>query len=274
MKVKSGDRVKINKKSYWYYENQNEDSNNPNCEGTVSGLLDCSKSLPIVVKWDNKTRNSYSEKDLDLVTVGDTTKTTNTIDMQTISQIQEQAVRDTVKNLLVPTNKVSTLEVKMALRKSHPQLRWEQQLIHDLMDTFYQNGELLFNDNGTFREYYDPKLVKVAKVKVVKTPTTKGKVKVTTPTNRISRSKALDIIDNLKGKRFTAIFTKKDGTERTINGSVMPTVDGSKLGYITVKEASILKRNKKLGTNDNAVKQINLQTLKSLKANGQTYKIR
>lgn len=84
----------------------------------------------------------------------------------------------------------------------------------------------------------------------------------------ISRTKALQLMENNHGHFFTATFTKKDGSERTMNCQYLKDQSASKLGYIKVKEPAALKRG------ETAIKQVNLQTLKAVSIAKVSYKIR
>lgn len=86
---------------------------------------------------------------------------------------------------------------------------------------------------------------------------------------KISRLKALELMKNSKGQFFTAIFDKKDGTERIMNCQWLKDQKENPLGYVVVRDAALIKTNK-----NNCTRNINLQTLKSLRLSGQTYKIR
>ena len=81
---------------------------------------------------------------------------------------------------------------------------------------------------------------------------------------KINRTQALELMTNNKGRFFTVSFLKKDDSERTINGRY---VSHDKLGYVKVSEMS----KKKKGERD--VRNVNLQTIFFLKANGNSYKI-
>lgn len=91
---------------------------------------------------------------------------------------------------------------------------------------------------------------------------TKTPVKAT----RISRTAAVELIKQSKGKFFTATFVEKDGTVRTMNtrySSKSPVTD---LGYIPVKDMQLPK-----GSN---YRQINTRTIQTLRINKVNYKIR
>lgn len=86
---------------------------------------------------------------------------------------------------------------------------------------------------------------------------------------RIGKKKALDLMKGNKGHFFTAEFVTKEGSRRTINCQYLKDQSQSELGYVKVQEA--IKR--KMDPEGNAIRQINMQTLKSLKIAGQTYKV-
>ena len=62
-KFKIGDKVKLRKDSWFYKCSSN--SNPANIEGIVKGYSEC--ILPVEIQWDNHTRNSYNESDLELI---------------------------------------------------------------------------------------------------------------------------------------------------------------------------------------------------------------
>lgn len=86
---------------------------------------------------------------------------------------------------------------------------------------------------------------------------------------RISRTAALKMIQGNKGRFFTAVFTKKDGTLRTINAQYLPDQDNSALGYVKVRDQALIKKQ----PND-CTRQINLQTLSQIKIGGTLYKVK
>jgi hypothetical protein len=77
---------------------------------------------------------------------------------------------------------------------------------------------------------------------------------------KINKTKAVDIIKNMKGRIFTVSFNKKENNElRSINGRYK---SQSKLGNISI----ITSRSKE-------IKSFDPHNLKRLKANGNDYKI-
>lgn len=80
--------------------------------------------------------------------------------------------------------------------------------------------------------------------------------------SRVSRSKAVELIKGSKGKFFTATFTKKDGSSRTINCNYK-SGSTTNMGYIRVYSMK-----------DKGYRTINPQTLKALVINNNTYTVR
>lgn len=200
----------------------------------------------------------------------------------TFMKQMKDAVLDTAKKLLKANNTVTTLEIKVDLRKNHSHFYWTQDTVSKYMDELANEGNFTYSDNGTFRVYSYTKSVSTGvagtthvsgtigtttPVAVAKT-TTKTKQNMAT-TATISRTKALDLMKNNKGHFFTATFMKKDGSTRTINGQYLKDQGSSNLGYVKVKESGKLKTD----PND-STRQINLQTLQVLKIAGKTYKVR
>jgi len=212
------------------------------------------------------------------------------------------AVINTAKALCKAQNTVTTLEIKAEVIKNHPQFHWTQNFVSATMDDAYEAGMFTYTDtvtNGnTHRIYSDVAPVTpvttgaLAKTGIRKvgrptgstnkpkaTATPKRKVVAVTPTKTIGKTKALELMENNKGHFFTATFVAKKG-ERTINCQYLKDQTYSKLGYVKVKEAIKAKAQKnapkKKGAvvKDDTIRQINLQTLKSLTIAGNSYKVR
>lgn len=207
------------------------------------------------------------------------------------------AVENTTNKLLKANNTVTTLEIKVELRKMYPNTRYNQDLISDTMKQLSQENKYTYIDNGTYRIYSlinQPSSTRVKRGLVkgsaialaagAKAALTRLKnktvhltvaqpisnfVKSKTLSNKISRQKALDMIKDNKGHFFTAVFVKKDGTDRKINAQYLKDQQDMSLGYIKVREASKLK-----STPNDCTRNVNLQTLKSLKIKGNEYTIK
>jgi len=168
-----------------------------------------------------------------------------------------------ILGLLEANNSITTLEVKVELRRNHPEFSWLQKDISSFMNEMHLEGDLTYEDNGTFRVYHGEAKKKALAKKDPKTGKSMPKLKM----QKISRTKAMDLMIGNKGYFFTAEFVKKDGEVRIINCQCLKDQD-PKLGYVKVKEASLMRSDP-----DKAIRNINIQTLKSLKIGGVAYKV-
>lgn len=207
-------------------------------------------------------------------------------DEECVLATKDDMIRYISNKLLKANNTITTLEVKIELRTKFPRIKWNQSEIHDYFVNGVNNNIFeVVDDNGTYRTYASKNKSKTNKSmkKPIKVPisnvtvgTTPAQVISLAPTqtksrkdNRISRTKAYEMMKNNKGRFFTATFIKKDNTERTINCQFLKDQTELNMGYVRVRESSKLKTNPK-----DATRQINLQTLKRLKIGGAEYKIR
>ena len=180
-----------------------------------------------------------------------------------IKTLKRGQMAATVMNLLAANNTITTLEVKIALRTMYPDWNWPQNEVSEFMNNMHLKGDLTYEDNGTYR-IYSGEAKKKSNSKKDATGKKLKKVKMI----NISKSKACDLMMGNKGYFFTAEFVKKDGEVRIINCQCIKDQD-LKLGYVKVKEASLMRTKP-----DAAIRQINLQTLKSLKIGGVAYKVK
>ena len=193
--------------------------------------------------------------------------------------LKEGQMAAAVAMLLKANNSVTTLEVKTQLRSEFPKGRWVQREVSAFMAELADSGDLTFKDNGTFRTY-SLKGVKL-KTAVKSTPTMTGKksMKVSvTPVvsilkgqkaKKISRTNALDLMLNNKGRFFTAEFINKEGDRRVMNCQLVKDQKQAKLGYVKVREASLMRSS----TPEKAIRNVNIQTLEGLKIGGVLYKV-
>ena len=181
-----------------------------------------------------------------------------------IKNVMRGHISAVVLQLLDPNNSITTLEIKNELRRQWPEFSWLQKDVSNFMNELHLSGEVTYNDNGTFRTYSGETPKTTSKKKDTKTGKTIPKVKMT----NISKSDAFDKIMANKGYFFTAEVVKKNGDHRVINCQALKDQD-PKLGYIKVKEASLMRTDP-----DKAVRQINIQTIKALKIAGVAYKIK
>lgn len=78
-------------------------------------------------------------------------------------------------------------------------------------------------------------------------------------TQKISRTTAVDLINNSKGRFITVTFTTKDNRVRTING---PRKNQTQLGNITIYSVK-----------DKGYRSFDPKNLTALKVNSQSYKV-
>lgn len=208
------------------------------------------------------------------------------------SQVKKDAVLNAANALLQANNTVTTLEIKNKIRtdKATEDLYIDQQIVHDVMEEAHQAGNFaIVDDNGTYRTYSAIKVPsslqkRKAQLKNM-TQSAIAPLDITSKRGRgrprknpatpaikptyISRRKALELMQNNSGHFFTAVFVKKDGEERKMNCQYLKDQSASQLGYLKIKEPAAIKRGEK-----SAIKNLNLQTLKSLSIGGSHYKIR
>jgi hypothetical protein len=164
---------------------------------------------------------------------------------KTIHPKKDEMIIKYAKDLLKANNTITTLEVKNELRNKNPQYVWNQSDISAKLADLANKNILSFTDNGTYRVY---SLIKKQKPNVMST-------------SRISRSKALEMIQESKGKFFTVKFISKKG-EREMNCQFNAKTQQGKLGYLTVTDVVLREH-----------RNINLQTLKELRINKKNYRI-
>jgi hypothetical protein len=206
--------------------------------------------------------------------------TNNNSKIETMTkQTMKDAVLTTAKALLVANNTITTLEIKLQLIKDFPYFYWKQVTVSELVDELVTEGKLtVVDDNGTYRTYADP--TQPARTGNIATGNSTGKVTVTTkkvastPTIKapkgktISATKAVELMKNNKGRFFTVTFTKKDQSQRTLNGQWVKDQKTNAKGYVLVKDAAKMKK-----TPTDCIRNVNLQTLHSISINGSTYRV-
>lgn len=80
----------------------------------------------------------------------------------------------------------------------------------------------------------------------------------------ISKSKALELMQNSRGKFFSVTFVKQDKTSRKMQAKYDSKVSLNPLGFIVLKDVC----------DNNQLKNVNLQQLTELKINKKTYKVK
>ena len=220
---------------------------------------------------------------------------------------KQSALKEVATRLLKANNTVTTLEIKAELFVKYPDYYWDQQMVSDYMAQEFKGVD--YTDNGTYRTYSfvnqpvnAPVIGKTPKTRVAPVPTptaapvptpqptsaptkpskvkTVAGLKGTGKTKYISRTNAAKMMANNHGHFFTAVFVDKKGEERLINCQYLKNQSGTDLGYIKVREASLVREARKvLATNPLAkapsdIRNVNVQTLKAIKIGGELYKIR
>lgn len=217
----------------------------------------------------NKTiSQAVSFKDVKII---NNNKNSNNMSTQ-FNQLMKTEVLKAAQTLAKANNTFTTLELKVKLRKEVPNFYWTQATVSSIMDELAKEGKFNYKDNGTYRIYSDP-TVKIANKPVAKSTVAVKKVTTSKTLNmanakKISRKKALELMENSKGRFFTVEFVKQDGSLRLLNGQYVKDQKKSALGYILMKESSKLKANVK-----EPIRNVNIQTLKALKISGQVYKV-
>lgn len=179
-----------------------------------------------------------------------------------IKNVMRGHMSTVILGLLEANNTITTLEVKTELRGKYPEFSWKQADVSDFMNEMHLEGDLTYEDNGTYR-IYSGEVTKTTSTK----KDSKGKVLAKIKPKKISKTKALELMSNCGGRFFTAEFVNKEDEVRVMNCQYIQGQD-HKLGYVKVREASKMR-----STPKDCIRQINLQTIKSLKIAGVAYKI-
>lgn len=164
-----------------------------------------------------------------------------------------QTIKQVANALLKANNTVTTLELKVELRKKYPSQKWKQSDISQAMNDLYLQGLYTYTDNGTYRVY------SAVAAPVAKTVVSGRKAS----TQKVSRTKALELIQKNGGRFFDVTFTKKDGTTREMKCRIEKhNTKPTNFGYLLV-----------LDVEDNTPKSLNLQTVSELRMNKNVYKV-
>lgn len=262
MQFKLKDKVTLNPESE-FADNPSNLSNPLNMVGEITELdnkIGLTVDLPILVKWENGKTNSYNEKDLLIL---------NKIIMSTTKQLMQNLVQSTALELCKANNTFTTLELKIKLRTEHPEFVWNQGTVSSIMMDLANLNKFTFINNGTYRIYSNPSILLTKTITPLKKQVALPSLSKGRQTAKITRTKALEMMKNNKGRFFTVTFVKQDKTERTLNGIYVKDQTPSPLGYIIMKEAKLMKSGAK-----EQIRNINLQTLKSIKIAGKTYQVK
>jgi len=188
----------------------------------------------------------------------------------------------TLVNVLTKNNATSVPQIKEELRKTHGEYFWNETFVRTVMNDYVTTSVLKVNPNNV---YYMAKwpigkiktevptpapLTVAAKTPVSNKKAPKAPVKDKWVTNlSISKSKALSMMQNNKGRFFSVQFTKKsDKTLRTMNCQYLSgqTIN---LGIVKVKEAALL-----IAKDPNPVRSFDIHTVKRVSIAGNVYKIK
>lgn len=179
-----------------------------------------------------------------------------------VKQVRKAAIL-----LMATSGRTTTLEIKNYLRATKPKQKWSQMIISQTMIDIFNSDKidnLTYVDNGKFREYF-------LSVPIAPTTPNKSKTKAKTKNKvvakdvkatKISKSKAVSLIKESKGRFFTVKFLKKDKSVRILNGNVKLANFMNNQGYINVKEKNGDQR------------QINPRTIQELRISGSLYTVK
>ena len=168
----------------------------------------------------------------------------------------KKAVLATAKEMLKANNSVTTLEIKVQLRRDYPYYYWDQATVSTYMLQFSGDGTFDYTDNGTYRTYFLPKknTVTTKTSPAITTSVTKKLLSgITYPSNKtitktISRHRLLSyILDNYTGITSVVLSNGKTVTKQDISNQKK-----SLKGYVVPKLHSLLAV--KLGKNTVTVK--------------------
>jgi len=166
----------------------------------------------------------------------------NQVNLKTTDmKAMKDAVLTVAQSLAKAKNTVTTLEIKIELRRDYPYYFWTQQIVSDYMDQLAGDGLFTYTDNGTYRIY---SLVGAAKVSTPAKTLTKTVVAGKGTANVVVNSKSS------KGKsinqsRLLQLCGDPNFVSVTLaNGKVVDkyTIKGQKkspVGYITPKVGKV-----------------------------------
>jgi len=135
----------------------------------------------------------------------------------------ETKIVNTATNLLKNNKLVTTLAIKNECRKLYPNDKFYQVDVSEIMSKIAPSviSNLEYIDNGTYREYYidvPVQQVIVAQANIIPT----------------SKKDMVRLLRANVGKFFGITFTKKDGTQRTLNAHMSDKKFINDLGYLQV----------------------------------------
>lgn len=233
--------------------------------------------------WAPHTRDVHSSYTLDHII-----KHYKTNNMNITKQTMKDAVEQVANQLMTRDGNITTLFLLRELKVQYPNVFWNQydtgstpgvsNLFHELV----AEGKFRsIANNGTYQTYVPTGFVAVGTTiqklgkAISKSSSKKASTKVldqgkgiTIKGTKLSRTQALQLMQDNKGRFFTVTFSKKDGTARTLNGQYVAGQNPDPLGYVKVKEAGKMK------SGENPIRNVNLQTLQAIKIGGKFYSVK
>jgi hypothetical protein len=195
--------------------------------------------------------------------------------MENLQKKMKGIVLNTVLELLEKDNKITALQLKDILAEKYPKSNWESIFVSEWLIEFVLKGVISYKIclDPLCRIYYNPTKECSYKPNVDKpsktTKSTKTKKDKWSTSARISKTKALGMMMNNKGRFFSVQFVKKaDKTLRTMNCQYLPG-QVVNLGVVKVKEACLVR-----SKDPNPIRSFDLHTLKKVSIGGQVYNVK
>lgn len=185
--------------------------------------------------------------------------------MNTLTSYQIDLIETVAKELLHANNTITTLEIKQELRKKYPHYSWFQEQVSTTMAFFADQGIFNYEDNGSYRIYYDPKNP------INPTPfkkSTKTKVQITNG-GVIDVNTTKQLIENSKGKIFSITFTKLNKDNRKMVCRYLKDLNDTKLDYLMVKDMVEAKK----GQSYEAIRRVKYNTISEISINKTKYTV-
>jgi len=149
-----------------------------------------------------------------------------------IMKAMKDAVLKVAQDLAVAKNTVTTLEIKVILRRDYPYYFWTQDIVSKFMDQLAGDGIFTYTDNGTFRIYSLVNAVKPAVPTTVLTKTVTA-----SPANTVS-------VASVAGG-IAKVSKKKIGWAQVLNLAANPNFKAVTLANGTVVDRVAIKSQKK-----------------------------
>ncbi len=153
-------------------------------------------------------------------------------------------VKKAALDLIQANQMTTTLEVKQQLIATEPNYFWKQNFVSTALMELADNGELEFEDNGTFRIYVLPySVVSAPRVAAVAQGSSSKYRKIPLAQRgvvKVNRTALAKLVEDNAGKFITIVHHKKTtGGTNVMNCQILK--DMTPLGAIQVKEQGQLK---------------------------------